>query len=110
MTTLQKKAQALEQKIHHLKSQQQKIEHKIVQQLYRVLKSHHGFSIPFPALLGGMIQVIEQSKTDPHIMEAWKVSGEKFQRQKNTAKRKSKTKPNPFATPSSSSTPTTEME
>lgn len=110
MTTLQKKAQALEQKIHHLKAQQQKIEHKIVQQLYRLLKSHHGFSIPFPALLGGMIQVIEQSKTDSHLMEAWKVSGEKFQRQKNTAKKQSKAKPNASATHSSPSTSTTEME
>jgi spermidine synthase len=109
---LQKKAEVLEKKIHHLKSQQQHIENKIVQQLHRVLKRHNGFSIPFPALVGGIIHVIERSKTDPHLMEAWNVSGEKFlqQRQKNTSKKQPKAKSNTSTTVPSYPTPTTKME
>ena len=106
MTCLQKKAETLAKKIHHLKAQQQHIEHKIVQQLHRVLKSHNGFQVPFPTLVGGIIHIIEQSKTNPQLMEAWNTSGEKFPQQRPKQKSKSK---NSTAVPSHP-TSSTEME
>ena len=101
MTSLQKKAELLEKKILSLKVQQQHIEHKITQELYRVLKIHNGFSIPFPALVGGILHVLEQAKTNPQLMEAWSISGEKFQYRRPKQQSKTRTK---------TSVPTTKME
>ena len=44
-----------------------------------------------PILMGGLLEVIEQAKTNSHQVEAWNMSGRKFLRQrtkqqsKNTA-------------------------
>lgn len=112
---LQQKIQSLENKILHLKVQQQNIETKMVQQLHQLLKSRHGFTIPFPTLLGGLIDVIEQAKVDPQRMEVWKVSGENFQRQRSTQKAKpvnptNPTNPKLSKKMSASSTPSAEVE
>ena len=86
MTSLSKKTQksshALDTKIQQLKDKQHVLETKMVQQLHRTLKSHQGFSLPFPTLMGGMIDVMEQAKANSHQVEAWNVSGEKFLRQR----------------------------
>ena len=86
MTSLSKKvknsSQRIDNKIHHLKDKQHALETKMVQQLHRALKIHQGFSIPFPTLMGGLIDVMEQANTNSNQVEAWNVSGAKFLRQR----------------------------
>ncbi len=74
----QKSSQPIDAKIQKLKDKQHVLETKIVQQLHRALKSHQGFSLPFPALMGGLIDVMEQAKTNSNQAEAWNVAGGKF--------------------------------
>ncbi len=86
MTSLSKKdqntSQSIDDKIQKLKDKQHALETKMVQQLHRALKSHQSFSLPFPTLMGGFIDVIEQAKANSNQAEAWNVSGEKFLRQR----------------------------
>jgi|GEM_PF-3412766 len=86
MTSLSKKDQKtsnhLDNKIQQLKAKQHAIETKMAQQLHRALESHQGFSIPFPTLMGGFIDVIEQAKANSNQAEAWNAFGEKFLRQR----------------------------
>ncbi len=86
MTSLSKKAQKSSQpintKIQQLKNKQHVLETKMVQQLHRALKTHQGFSIPFPTLMGGLIDVMEQANTNSYQAEVWNVSGGKFLRQR----------------------------
>lgn len=110
MTSLPKKDQKtsnhLDNKIQQLKAKQHAIETKMVQQLHRALKSHQGFSLPFPTLMGGFIGVMEQAKTNANQVEAWKISGGKFLRQRT------KQQPQILSSKNSSaiSTPSTAME
>jgi len=78
-----KTPQSLSNKIQKLKDKQHVLETKMVQQLHRTLKTHQGFSLPFPTLMGGLIEIIDQAKTNSNQAEAWNVSGEKFLRQRN---------------------------
>ena len=86
MTSLSKKTQKSSQpintKVQQLKDKQHVLETKMVQQLHRALKSHQGFSLPFPTLVGGLIDVMEQAKANSHQAEVWNVSGGKFLRQR----------------------------
>ena len=76
--TLQKKVDDISRKIEELKSQQQKIENDIAHQILEVIKTQSGFTLPFNALVGGLVSVIETCKTDPNKLEAWQYAGEKF--------------------------------
>jgi hypothetical protein len=86
MTSLSKKvknsSQHIDNKIQKLKDKQHALEDKMVQHLHRALKSHQGFLLPFPTLMGGLIEVMEQTKANSHQAEVWNVSGEKFLRQR----------------------------
>ena len=86
MTSLSKETQksshALDTKIQQIKDKQLVLETKMVQQLHRALKTHQGFSLPFPTLMGGLIEVMGQIKADSNQVEAWNVSGGKFLRQR----------------------------
>lgn len=86
MTSLPKKAQQSSQlidtKIQKLKAKQHTLETKMLQQLHRALKTHQEFSLPFPTLMGGLIDIMEQAKTNSHQAEVWNASGEKFLRQR----------------------------
>lgn len=79
---IQKPSSHLDNKIQQLKAKQHAIETKMVQQLHRALKSHQGFSLPFPTLMGGLMEVMEQAKANSNQAEAWNMSGEKFLRQR----------------------------
>lgn len=87
MTSLLKKAKKnsphLGHKIQQLKNKQLVLETKMVQQLLRALKTHQGFSLPFPILMGGMLDVMEQVKANSHQAEVWTVAGRKFLRQRS---------------------------
>ncbi len=89
---LQKKVDALQKKIDHLKAQQQKIEADIAHQLLQVIKTHSGFALPFPALVGGLMEIVQICKVEPQKMEAWQQAGEKFLKSKNKGKSTSKRK------------------
>ena len=78
-----KTSQSLSNKIQKLKDKQLTLETKMVQQLHRALKSHQGFSLPFPTLMGGLIDIMEQAKTNSHQAEVWNVSRGKFLHQRN---------------------------
>ncbi len=86
MTSLPKKVQKtsshLANKIQQLKEKQHILETKMVQQLHRALKTQQGFSLPFPTLIGGLLEVMEQAKANSHQVEVWNVSGGKFLRQR----------------------------
>ncbi len=79
----QKSSQPLDTKIQKLKDMQHALETKMLQQLHRALKTHQGFSLPFPMLMGGLIDIMEQAKINAHQAEVWNVSGGKFLRQRN---------------------------
>jgi len=76
--TLQKKVDKITRKIEDLKSQQHKIESGIALQLLEVIKSQSGFTLPFDAVVGGLLEVIEICKKDQVRSEAWQDVGEKF--------------------------------
>jgi hypothetical protein len=78
----QKSSQPIDAKIQKLKDKQHTLETKMVQQLHRALKTHQGFSLPFPTLMGGLLDVMEQAKLNSHQVEAWNTSGGKFLRQR----------------------------
>lgn len=78
----QKSSQLIDAKIQKLKDKQHALETKMVQRLHRALKTHQGFSFPFPTLMGGFIDVMEQAKTNSHQVEAWNTSGKKFLRKR----------------------------
>ncbi len=80
---LQKKVDALDKKIEDLNAQKKKIETDIAHQLLQVIKSHSGFTLPFHALVGGLIDVIQTSKSDPKKMEEWQGAGGKFLKLRN---------------------------
>jgi hypothetical protein len=86
MTSSSKKSQKtsshLDNKIQQLKEKQQTLETKMVQQLYRALKSHQGFLLPCPTLMGGLMEVMEQAKANSNQAEAWNMTGEKFLRKR----------------------------
>ena len=75
---LQKKVDILDKKINDLNAQKKKIETDIAHQLLHVITAHSGLTLPFQVLVGGLINVIETSKKDPHQMEEWQAAGEKF--------------------------------
>jgi len=79
----QKSSQPIDTKIQKLKDKQHVLETKMVQQLHRALKDHQGFSIPFPTLLGGLIDIMDQAKTNSNQAEIWNVSGGKFLRKRS---------------------------
>ena len=79
----QKSSHVIDAKIQKLKDKQHALETKMVQLLHRALKSHQGFLLPFPTLMGGLIDIMDQAKTNSHQAEAWNVSGGKFLRQRN---------------------------
>lgn len=62
--SLQKQIAAISQKIDVLKAQQLELEKSISSQLFDLIKSVDGFSVPFPTLVGAIIEAIEKSKTD----------------------------------------------
>ena len=86
---LQKKVDDLNKKIELLKSQQQQVETDIAQHLLHVIKTHSGFTLPFHSLIGGLIEVMQTCRDNPHKMEEWQSAGEKF------LKLKSRSRPTP---------------
>lgn len=78
----QQSSQSIDAKIQKLKDKQHALETKMVQHLHRALKTQQGFSLPFPTLIGGLLEVMEQAKANSHQVEVWNVSGGKFMRQR----------------------------
>ena len=81
--SLQKKVAAISQKIDALKTQQLELEKSILSQLFDLIKSVDGFSIPFPILVGAIIEAIEKSKNNSKQSEEWHLAGEKFLKAKS---------------------------
>jgi hypothetical protein len=92
---LQNKVNTLDKKIEDLNAQKKKIETDIAHQLLQVIKSHSGFTLPFHALVGGLIDVIQTIKSGPKKMEEWQGAGEKF------LKHRSRSSPRPRQSSSS---------
>ena len=90
--SLQKKVAAITQKIDALKIEQLELEKHITSQLFDIIKSLDGFSVPFPTLVGCIKETIEKCKTDFSKAEEWQLAGEKFLRAKS---RSSKTTSSP---------------
>lgn len=87
---LQKKVDILDKKINDLNAQKKKIETDIAHQFLHVITAHSGFTLPFQVLVGGLINVIETSKNDPHQMEEWQTAGEKFLKSRPRSSSRSK--------------------
>ena len=88
--SLQKKVAAITQKIDALKAEQLELEKSISSQLFDVIKSLDGFSVPFPTLIGSIIESVEKCKNDSSKTEEWHLAGEKFLKAKS---RSTKTTP-----------------
>ena len=89
---LQKKVDTIDKKIEDLKAQKKKIETDIAHQLLHVINSHSGFTLPFQTLVGGLIDVIQTSKSDPKKMEEWQAAGETFLKLRNRSSSNTPTK------------------
>mgnify|MGYP000585449551 CR=1 FL=1 len=89
---LQKKVDTLDKKIEELNAQKQKIESDIAHQLLHVIKAHSGLTLPFHVLAGGLIDIIQTSKSHPHKMEEWQEAGAKFLRSRPRSRTKSEPK------------------
>lgn len=81
--SLQKKVVAISQKIEALKAQQLEVEKSISSQIFELIKSLDGFSVPFPTLIGCIIESVENCKTDPMKAQVWQLAGEKFLKAKS---------------------------
>lgn len=79
---IQKASSHLDNKIKQLKEKQHALETKMVLQLHRALKNHQGFLLPFPTLMGELIEMMEQAKANSNQAEVWNVSGKKFLHQR----------------------------
>lgn len=89
---IQKKLNDLNKKIADLKLQQEDLEADLAQQLLDVIKSQSGFTLPFSALVGGLLEILQTGKTDHQKMEAWQLAGEKFLKSQHRKSSKSETK------------------
>jgi hypothetical protein len=81
--SLQKKVAAISQKIDALKAQQLELEKTMSEQLFDLIKAINGFSVPFPTLVGAIIESIAKSKNDSKKSEEWHLAGEKFLKAKS---------------------------
>lgn len=96
-----KKLEALKQQKKTLQEKEEKIKSEIMSELSTSLIDANALEVDYDILMGGILDVIEKAKREDKIMEAWKLSGEKFRQgqkkrktQKNTgaSKKVKKTK------------------
>ena len=82
LETIQGKRKALQEK-------EEKIKSEIVNDLSKSLIDANALDVDFDILIGGILDIIEKSKQNDKITEAWKLSGEKFrqsQKKRNAQK------------------------
>lgn len=72
------KMELIQEKLKHLKDEQNKIEQELIEVIIGVLKARDAFQIDFDAMVGGILVTIETIRSDPVKKEAWKMMGNKF--------------------------------
>lgn len=90
-TTHIKQLEAIQEKRKALQEKENKIKSEILNDLSKSLIDVNALDVDFDILIGGILDIIEKSKQNDKITEAWKLSGEKFRQgqkkrdaQKNT--------------------------
>lgn len=84
-----KKLEALKEQKKTLQEKEDKIKSEIISELSTNLINANALEVDYDILIGGILDVIEKAKQRDKIMEAWKLSGEKFrqgQKKRNTQK------------------------
>ena len=72
------KIKGIQQKIEDLKAEQLKIEQVVSLEILNALKKQDAFGLDFDALIGGLLDVIEQVKLNNSNTEGWRQAGQKF--------------------------------
>ena len=84
-----KQLEAIQGKRKALQEKEEKIKSEIVNDLSKSLIDVNALDVDFDILIGGILDIIEKSKQNDKITEAWKLSGEKFrqgQKKRNAQK------------------------
>jgi len=84
-----KQLEAIQGKRKALQEKEEKIKSIIRDDLSKSLIDLNALDVDFDILIGGILDIIEKSKQNDKITEAWKLSGEKFrqgQKKKNSQK------------------------
>lgn len=66
-----------------LRQEESKIQHDLSGELSKILVDVQALEIDFDVLIGGVLEVISQSKTDADKSETWRESGQKFLKSRN---------------------------
>ena len=89
MTTAYKRLKEIQEKRKSYQDKEEKIKSEIANDLSKSLIDVNAIDVDLDILIGGILDVIEKSKQNDKITEAWKLSGEKFrqgQKKRNTQK------------------------
>lgn len=77
-TTKIKKLHSIDEQIAQLKQERQQLEESLATDFIQVLKTTEAFQIGFSTLVGGLIHVIDQAKSNTNLAEEWQQAGLKF--------------------------------
>ena len=89
MTTAHKRLKEIQEKRKAFQEEEDKIKSEIANNLSKSLIDTNAIDVDSDILIGGILDIIEKSKQNDKITEAWKLSGEKFrqsQKKRNTQK------------------------
>ena len=88
-----KELAAIREQQKTLQEKENKIISGAIAELSTSLIDAHALDIDYDILIGGVLDVIEKTKQGDKITEAWKLSGEKFRKDKKKRNGKKSTKP-----------------
>ena len=77
-TSPTKRLTDIRQKMMALRQEESKIQHDLSGELSKILVDVQALEIDFDVLIGGILEVIAQSKIDTDKTETWRESGQKF--------------------------------
>ena len=85
--------EALHKKLERLHRDKEKIEREIAaihaqqqQALYDSIKTFMPIDMDPAVIIGGLLSIFEHARTQPATAEVWRQAGQKFQRQRHTAR------------------------
>jgi hypothetical protein len=70
-------------RIKELKDLKDEIEISLGKELFEIVRSKKGFSFDFSVLVGGVVDVIEQAKSNSSMITQWKVIGDQVRNSEN---------------------------
>ena len=88
-----KKLDSIKEKISALREEEQKIQDSIVEEFKKFLVTSRAIEIDFDVIVGGLLEVIQKSKSNDKSVEVWKQSGVTFRKKMSRNRPQSTQKP-----------------